>query len=262
MLKEIFGGKFMEIIKALPMSRYAKAAAHSKSPEFKELVLSTISMLKEWRGNEHINQEIDPCLWFSHGKDGMATFLLLKMAGIEFTALSIRNGGDVAGHELIYSDFNKYIGSYDEVIYETEHRLIDYIREGLEWGRSQKMTKKDKKTPIDFFDWGEMATIVYYHGAGKFHFRYGNGAGNILNMWGTRAAEGMERYYEIKNNGLLSHWDEDSKNSIPMSQGLPIGLWKDIDVWALLVQENCPVSPIYGMNAIAQKKGKGHSLEL
>lgn len=248
----------MLIQKALPVDRFAKAAAHSRSPEFLKKRDEAIARLREWYKHPDINRRHMPCVWFGYGKDGMAVLLLLKMAGIKhFVSLVLRNGGDIAGHELIYPEFDRYFGQFNKVEYITQRRYIEYIYDYLTWGRAYGCKKKGSQELIDFFDWGAMYDSITYETVSRYQFAYGDSEDKIMNIWGERAAEGMERAFAIKNYGLFSLTDGNSKGMMSYYRALPIGDWKDIDVWALLVSENCPVSSVYSMHQLPQKSGRG-----
>ena len=110
--------------------------------------------------------------------------------------------------------------------------------------------------PLNFWDWGDVGTSISYESIYQFHHLYGDGNPNVMYMWGARGAEGMDRQFEIARAGMLQFHDQDKKDLLPWVRALPLGDWLDMDVWALLVENESPVSPIYSMHQIPQKKGK------
>ena len=245
----------MKIIDALPPHRYAKAAAHARSDDFKRLKAKTIKRVQQWYADPRVNQNVLPGLWFGYGKDSMAGALILKLAGLDFCHLTIDNGGDLPQHWLVKSEWEAFFGKdlfFEE--YETDRTYPEIIRAYLDWGNAYGLTTKEGK-PLNFWDWGNVGKCITYEGLYQFHHLYGEGERNVMYLWANRGGEGMERAFEIQREGLLQLHDQDDKDLLPYIRALPIGEWKDIDVWALLISENSPISPIYSMHQIPQKKG-------
>lgn len=261
----------MRIDQALPMDRYAKAIAHSRTSEYKSLKSRTLNRLREWYQDDRINKNIYPALWSSYGKDSMAVAILLKVAKLPFINLCIKNDGEVDRHWEVINEFHSYMESnFDSAefyyeIYQTQKPLPHILKFHINWGNEYGFTNKDG-TKLDFWNHEPVKGAIAYEAIYQFHDIYayegytpGCGQFNVLEMWGSRKSEGMEKAFEIAKKGILqfldqSHHGVDGK-FIPKVRGLPIADWRDIDVWALLCEYYCPVSPLYSMHQIPQQKG-------
>jgi len=246
----------MRIIDALPPKKYAEAAAHAKSPEFQALKQKTIQRVQGWY-KDPISDRI-PALWFGFGKDSMATALILQLAELEYRNLVIDCGAELPQHYTVWDEWQNYAeqrSSAEFELYETDEPMPQIIKKYLVWGDAYGL-KTEKGTPLNFWDWGDMGTSIAYETIYQFHHLYGEGKANVMYMWGARGAEGMDRHFEIAQKGLLQFRDKGCKDLLPYVRALPIGDWLDIDVWALLVEQNAPISPIYSMHQIPQSKGK------
>ena len=244
----------MRIIEALPPTRYAQAAAHARTDQFQNLKAKTIARIQQWYADPRVNQNVVPGLWFGYGKDSMAGALILKLAGLDFCHLTINNGGDLPQHWIVQSEWETYFGEdfyYEE--YKTDRPFSQIIRAYLDWGNAYKLHTKEGK-PLNFWDWGGVAASICYEAIYQFDHLYGEGEQNVMYIWANRAGEGMERAFEIQREGLFQFHDQDNGN-LPYIRALPLGDWKDIDVWAFLVSEDSPISPIYSMHQIPQKQG-------
>lgn len=255
----------MQIIKALPRDKYARAIAHSQTDEFKYLKQAAIARLQEWYKSPYINQNIMPALWSSLGKDSMVVSILIKLAGLECMHLVINNGGDIDSHWTVYPEWEEYmLGNFSGDLfiefYETDRPLVKIFKDHIDWGRENGLTGKDGKL-VNFWNLGDLSSVIAWEGLYKFHNLYGyddyeeTGQYNVLELWGNRQGEGMEKAFEIAKKGELQFIDQDDENYVPKVRGLPIAKWKDIDVWALLASEYSPVSPIYSYHEIPQNKG-------
>ena len=243
----------MRIIDALPPEKYAKAAAHARTAEFLQKRDTSIRLIREWMRLPYINKKVPPALWFSYGKDSMAVSILLKMAGVGFTPLTVHNGGDVPAHELIYEEWDRWFG-HSGTIFRTPYRYVEYIRELIDWGVANGITKKDG-TLVDFFDLGPLEEALLWNVSLRFDSTYAADQEDVVFFWANRGAEGMYKYYKLKQYGLLQRWGGE-KGGLPYFQAEPIGFWRDIDVWALLVSADAPISPVYSMHALPQRSGK------
>lgn len=244
----------MRIKDALPIEKYAKAAAHARSDEFVALKKRTIERVRSWYADPRINQNIKPALWFGYGKDSMAVAILLKLAGLEFVSLTINNGGDLPIHWTVMTEWNKYFGEQPSEYYTTKQPLPQIIRAYLDWGNAYGL-KARNGDKLNFWDWGEMQDAIGYEASHQFQFMYGNQVDNILLLWGGRRGEGQELAFEIARRGLFQMRGDKTKNEICFFRGLLIGDWKAIDVWSLLIEASAPVSPIYSFNQIPQGNG-------
>jgi 3'-phosphoadenosine 5'-phosphosulfate sulfotransferase (PAPS reductase)/FAD synthetase len=249
----------MEISKALPQKKYIEAAKRAKTDEFQALKNKTIERVRTWYDDPKINQDVIPGLWFGYGKDSMATAIILELAEVDYCNLIIDCGAELPRHYDVLPEWEDYINSFGNGFYYEEYLTDDpfplIIKKYLGWGNSYGLKTKDGQ-PLNFWDWGEMRDSISYEAIYQFQHNYGDGNPNVMCMWGNRGAEGMERQFEISREGLIQFRDQDKKDYLPYVRGLPIGDWLDIDVWALLVEEDAPISPIYSMHQIPQKKGK------
>jgi hypothetical protein len=245
----------VRIVEALPLTRYASAAAHARTDKFLALKAKTIARVQEWYASLRVNQNVAPGLWFGYGKDSMATALILELADLDYCNLIIKNGAELPQHYLVEPEWAEYIGEsfyYEE--YETDDDFPLIVKKYLDWGNAYGL-KTEAGKPLNFWDWGDMGTSVSYETIYQFHHLYGEGEPNTMYMWGARGAEGMDRQFEIARAGMFQFHDQGNEN-LPYIRALPLGDWLDIDVWALLVSEDSPISPIYSMHQIPQKKGK------
>jgi hypothetical protein len=248
----------MEISRALPTKKYVTAAAHAQTPEFKQKRDRAIANIRKWASHPSVNKRVVPAVNFGYGKDGMATVILLKMAGIPFTSLTVVNGGDLPCHALVYPEFDRFIGNMKQVKYETEKRYVDYMVECLRWGQKNGMTKADGDL-IDYWDMGSMTDVFSWYIADRFWGVYGAPQNDILLFSGKRGAEAMDRFYLFKRQGpfhQVEHKSKEEDSTYSYWAGYPLHDWKDVDVWALLVSHNCPISEIYSYHQIPQKGGK------
>lgn len=251
----------MRIKQALPLDRYIKAEAHSKTEDFKRLKQKTIKRVQEFYKDPRVNQNIIPALWFGFGKDSMALAIILRLAELDYVRLTIDNGCDLPIHWSVMSEWDQYItdnfkfNSPDEYeLYTTDRPHPQIVRAYLDWGNAYGYRTIDGKK-LNFWDWGDMTASINYEAMFQFHFLYEEDEENVLWMWANRMGEGQERAFEISKKGMLTHCHKEDKNLLPFFRGQPIGDWKDIDVWALLISEYCPISPIYSFHQIPQKKG-------
>lgn len=241
----------MDISRALPVQKYAQAAAHSRSSEFRAKRDEAIANIRNWSKHPDVNKQFPPAVWFGYGKDAMAVSILLEAANIDFTALVILNGGDLPQHELVFPEFDRFL-DFRKIVFETELRYIEYLYDAKDWGLLNGMTTKSGQ-PINYWDLGEMADMVYWDVDLRFWGEYEQFQPDVLYFSGRRAAESMERYYEVKNKGPMHRVGD---KALEVWIAYPLYNWRDIDVWALLVSLNCPVSPVYSMHDIPQKGGK------
>jgi 3'-phosphoadenosine 5'-phosphosulfate sulfotransferase (PAPS reductase)/FAD synthetase len=244
----------MDIREALPTKKYTDALKHSTTPEFKAKVNAAIGRLQSWRVHPGVDQTTPAILHFSFGKDSQATAILARKAGIEFEGFVIDNLGDFPGHELIVPEFLEFFPGFDYVVAFNDKRYIDVIKYWLDWAKYYNVTDKKGKLP-DFFDWGRVNDQICYEVVEQFELMSETGIAGSMRIWGNRGAEGMERYYEVQRHGmfyLVGGKDEPTS----FWRCLPISDWRDIDVWALLVSENCPVSEIYSKHALPMGGGK------
>lgn len=244
----------MEIIKALPIKKYAAAAAHARTREFKNKAKSAIANIREWVNAPGTNRTFPPAVYFGYGKDSMAMAILLKTAGVKFTALTVLNGADLPAHELVFPDFDRFIGEMEHIIYRPEKRYIEYLAQYIYWGQDNSVTKANGEL-IDFWDGGSMMPIVYWYTADRYWGEYGDFANDIVIFSGKRGAEAMDRFYMLQRKGAF-HRVEEKGGDYTYWAAYPLHDWRDIDIWALLVTHNCPVSEVYSYNEIPQKGGK------
>lgn len=245
----------MEISKALPLERYTKALTRSKSPEFLALHDKAIQEIREWLKDPRVNKKVKPACWCGGGKDSTAILLLLKLAGIDFVPQFIDNQGDLPMHYAYIPELMKWSGISDWKIYKTEKRLIDCRYDLKQWGLLNGVTKKDG-TDVDFFDLGPLEATYDWYAYGRYAFSYSSADG-VAYVLGMRAGESMQRAFEIKHEGRFQFIKREDPSPSTVCRLLPIGLWKDLDVWALLAKYNTPVSPVYSMHAVPQKQGRG-----
>lgn len=251
----------MRIDKALPPDKYAKALKHSQTDDFINLKKKTIKRVQEFYKDSRINQNIAPALWFSFGKDSMALAIILRLAELDYVRLTIDNGCDLPIHWSVIPEWDNYVTHNfnwhdpDEYeLYTTDRPHPQIVRAYLDWGNAYGFRTKENKL-LNFWDWGEVAESIAHEAIYQFHFLYEDEEPNVLWMWANRQGEGQERAFEIARKGLLQHIDKDNAEALPYFRALPLGDWKDIDIWALLISEYCPISPIYSFHQIPQKKG-------
>lgn len=251
----------MRIKQALPTEKYIKAEAHSQTEDFKRLKEKTIKRVQDFYNDPRINKNIVPALWFGFGKDSMALAIILRLAELDYVRLTIDNGYDLPIHWSVIPEWDNYISEnfksndpdqYE--FYQTDRPHPQIVRAYLDWGNAHGIRTNDGKL-LNFWDWGEMRDSINHEAIFQFHFLYEEEEKNVLWMWANRQGEGQERAFEIAKKGLLQHVDKDDSEMLPYFRGLPIGDWKDIDVWALLISEYCPISPIYSFHQIPQKAG-------
>jgi 3'-phosphoadenosine 5'-phosphosulfate sulfotransferase (PAPS reductase)/FAD synthetase len=249
----------MRIDKALPPEKYAKALVHSETDNFKNLKQKTIKRVQDFYKDPRVNQNIIPALWFGFGKDSMALAIILRLAELDYVRLTIDNGYDLPIHWSVIPEWDKYITDnfkWNEPdiyqLYTTDRPHPQIVRAYLDWGNSYGIRTKEGK-PLSFWDWGEMRDSINHEAVFQFHFLYEEEEKNVLWLWANRQGEGQERAFEIAKKGLLQHCDNNDENLLPFFRSLPIGDWKDIDVWALLISEYSPISPIYSFHQIPQK---------
>lgn len=244
----------MDIREALPPKKYSDALKHSTTPEFKANVAKAIERLQKWRVAPGVAQDIPAILHFSFGKDSMAVAILMTKAKIEFEGFVIDNLGDLPGHELVVPEFLEFMPDFTYDVAASSRRYIDVIKYWLDWAKYYGVTDNKGKLP-DFFDWGRVNDQICYELIDQFELASETGTPGTFRVWGNRGSEGMERFYEVQKRGmfyLIGEPDEDTS----FWRALPISDWRDIDVWALLVSENCPVSNIYSKHAIPMGGGK------
>ena len=249
----------MRVDKALPQLKYTTALKHSQSEKFQAKKEKTIKRVQDFYNDSRVNQNIIPALWFSFGKDSMATAIILRLANLPYVRLTIDNGGDLPIHWSVAPEWDKYVvdnfkfNDPDEYeLYTTDRDLPIIVRSYLDWGNAYGYRTKSGDL-LNFWDWGLTAESIAYEAIYQFHFQYESDERNVLWLWGNKQGEGQDRAFEIARKGLLQHIDKDKAENLPYFRGLPIGDWQDIDVWALLISEYCPVSPIYSFHQIPQK---------
>lgn len=244
----------MDIREALPPKKYSDALKHSTTPEFKANVAKAIERLRKWRVAPGVAQDIPAILQFGFGKDAMAAAIVLAKAGIKFEGFVIDNLGDFPGHELVVTEWEKFMPDFNYVVAASTRRYIDVIKYWLDWAKYYNVTDKKGKLP-DFFDWGRVGDQICHELVGQFELLGETGVPGTMRVWGNRGSEGMERFYEVQKRGmfyLVGQPEEDTS----FWRCLPISDWRDIDVWALLVAENCPISPIYSKNEVPMGGGR------
>ncbi len=238
----------MKIAKALPPKRMAAALKRSSSDEWKALYARSVARLQKWWASSDVDKSLNPALHFGYGKDAMATAILMKDAGVPFTALVIDCLSDLPGHEYVVPEFREWLGEYDEIIYATENSLFDYMVYWLNWAKAQG-------SEVDYFNWGPAEGQITWEISGKFDLDYDGGRPGVMHVWGNRAAEGMKRFYEAKKKGLF--WLDGEQGKFGSYwRALPISDWRDVDVWALLASRQCPVSSVYSQNRLPMGGGK------
>lgn len=246
----------MDLQKALPADRYAKAIRRSKEASFAALVDETISDIQGWMTDSRINRKVKPAVWFSGGKDSTVLLCLLQMAGVDFVPQSIDNGGDLPQHYAFIPELVDALGvGKNWVYYKTEKRMIEYRKQIKDWGNANGVLKKDG-SPIDFFDLGAMEDSYAWFVQDRFGWQHSS-ADNVVYFFGVRGGEGMERAFEVKNQGKFQYRKDPKMIPAAYFRSLPIGNWKDLDVWAFLARESLPVSPVYSMHQLPQKDGRG-----
>lgn len=243
----------MKIQKALPLDMYARAAKRSQEPGWAELRDTSIENLKKWAKDPRINKKVLPCLNMSYGKDSSAAFILCKMAGIKFISRYLDNRADVATHELVIPEFDKFIGQKTS-IFRTEYSYIEYLKMCIDWGRTNNVTQPDG-SPLNFFQLGKMQDVFLWKVSFCFDADYYPGEEDILQIWANRSSEGMHKMFVFKKMGDFQEIKPKNSSEVRFWKAEPLANWKAMDVWALLVSENAPVSPIYSYNAIPQRKG-------
>ena len=247
----------MKIIDALPRKKYLDALKHSKTPGWSRKKKAAIAYCQEWAASPEINKSQLPELLFGYGKDSSALFLLLKMAGVKFRPITVLNGGDMPQHELVFPEFDKFIdmSQYPHVIHRTEYRYVEHLAALVQWGRDNGMTHKGK--PISYWNMGPLLDELYWVTADSFMGEASGFEDDVLMFSGKRTSEAMDRFYEVDRNGpFFRDGDEKGRYAFTWFNGYPIHDWKDIDVWALLVSEDVPISPVYSFHEIPQKLGK------
>lgn len=250
----------MQIQKALPLKKLVAAKARSETPEWKRLRDQAIHDIRTWVRNPAINRKVKPCAWFGYGKDGSALMILLKMAGVPFVSRTIDNGGDIIQHYDIYDEFDAWYGDCQRLFHQTVGTYAEILKELIDWGQLNQVRKKSNPNEvIDYWDMGSLEEILLWRVSGQFWDDYSL-ENDILVFQGHRGAEAMDRFYKFQKNGIF--YRETSVEPKGDDPGMsywcanPMGKWRDIDVWALLVSENAPVSPVYSMHDIPQKGGK------
>jgi len=243
----------MKLIDALPTTKYINALRHSTSDLFQKNKKNAINRVRQMYADPITSKKVSPGIWFGGGKDSLALSIVVALSGIEATHLSLDNGGDVYGHGQIFTEWRKFYkdkwGSLPKhKVYKTEKRYPYIIKDFLEWGKVYGYED------LNFWNWGQLSEAIIYEAIEKFDGEYMTDK-NVLFLWGNRAGEGQERAFEISKKGIFQKISQDNALEMPYLRGLPIGDWKDIDVWALLIEQNCPISPIYSYNSIHQKKG-------
>ena len=238
----------MQINKALPQKRLAQALKRANSSGWKQLYKKSVERLKRWWDTPGVNRDIVPALHFGYGKDAMATAIVMKDAGVPFTALVIDCFSDLPGHELVVPEFRNWFGEYDEIIYETEKGLLDYMLQWLGWAR-------DNGVDVDYFNWGPAESQIAWEIGGQFDMHYDEGVPGVMHVWGNRKAEAMERFYEAQKHGIFYLDGEEGKTG-SYWRALPIADWKDMDVWALLASRQCPISNVYSKHALPMGGGR------
>jgi hypothetical protein len=246
----------MRAIDALPKIKYIAALKHSSSEIFIRRKNNSLERVKQMYADERVNQEEIPGLWFGGGKDSMAVSILLAKAGIEVNHLSVNNGGDIKGHELIFPEWRdwyekKFRVKPNHIVYKSEKRFPLLVRYYLDWGKSYGFRN------LSFWNWGQVGETICYEISDKFQEMYVTDKDNPMMIWGSRGGEGQERAFAIAKRGLLQpiNHEEGRELFAPYVRSLPIGDWKDIDVWAYLIENDAPVSVIYSYHEIAQKNG-------
>ncbi|MGL4497504.1 MAG: hypothetical protein ACRC78_03125 [Planktothrix sp.] len=236
----------MKIEVALPQKKLLDYSIHFKSDEFKfkrDKAIAEIQALPE---------DSLPVVWFGYGKDGSALVTLFNLAGRKYKQVTVNCHDDLPQHYAFWSEMDEWLGNKKQVVYSTELRHIDYLKKYLAWGKKNHLTKKRKKGEIiDFFDQGDVEAIVDYEIYTKY-LDIEAQPGSIL-CWGNKNGEQMSSFYE---------WTRNGEKSLYMEKGtkhwrfVPISTWRDRDVWALLIEQGAPCSPIYSMHQLPQHGGK------
>lgn len=245
----------MRIEEALPQKKYIAAALRAKTPEFQALKQRTIERVQGWYEDPRIDKITMPGLWFGYGKDSMATAIILELADLDYCILHLDNGSDLPQHQAVIPDWEEFIGyelPFEKYVTNEPIHLI--IKKYLDWGNFYGLKTKEGHA-LSFWNWGEMRGAINYESSYQFDHLYGEGISNIMYLWGNRGSEGMERQFEIRQMGMLQFRDQEKKDHLPWVRALPLGDWLDRDVWALLVEQDAPISPIYSFHEIPQKKG-------
>lgn len=244
----------MRIDHALPMERYAAAAAHSRTAEFKQKKQIAIERIKTWDLMPR-NKRYPSVFCLSHGKDSTAMVLLARLAGIDFITETTANGGDFAIQYSYMEEFNKWLGVRTH-INRPEKPALEARLFYKEWGNKNGVTKPDG-SPLDYFGLGKLEEVYAWDMIEQYEFDATNWEDDCIYFVASRSAEGMERMFEVKSYGIYQKNDfgEDSRPRSAI-RALPIADWRDIDVWAFLVEQDAPVSPIYSFNQIPQRKGR------
>lgn len=238
----------MKIAEALPAKKFAAALHHSQTPAWKAKRDEAIINLKTWLVDPRLERGRLPVVMFSYGKDSSAIAILMKAAKLEFEAFHILNGGDFPTHESIFPEFDAWYGQFNMNRRETSERYVDTLFDLVLWG--EEHVGEHDGQPISFWNLGPLEDQLYWLTADRFMLEYPS---DTLFISGKRCSEQMQRYYEVQRNGPFYR---DGEGGYHWWYAYPLHNWRDIDVWALLVTEDCPVSPVYSWHRIPQKGGK------
>lgn len=252
------------IADSVTANRLAAIKTHANSEKFKKRVRLTIAEIKSFANHPGINKNVPPNIWVSYGKDSTALWLLCVLANIEFVPCFIDHRMEIPQHYSFVEEWNDWVQD-DSVVYTTEYDGIDYLWHSLESHRRERRQQEKEtgelstKPPITFFEPQEAYASFYWLTTCRFMWQQIGTEENTLNFWSTRGSEGMGRQWELSKNGKMFQpaWSL-KKGETPVWRSLPVGDWQDLDIWALLLSFDAPVSPVYGMNEISQR-GKGRN---
>jgi|GEM_PF-3402496 len=245
----------MKIIEALPKTKYSAALKHSTTPEFQALKKKSIARVQTMHNDPRVNQDEPVVLMFGGGKDSLACSILCADANLPVEHISVNTGGDVYRHEEIFPEWREfYIKKYnqepDHFVYQTRKKYPYIIKDYFDWAHKYGYTN------VNFWDWGIMEASIGWEITGKFAQEEMGNRDCPMVVWGSRRGEGQERAFQQARLGLFQEIKYvDSKEENAIIRALPIGEWKDIDVWAYLIESDAPISPIYSFNEIPQKIG-------
>ena len=238
----------MDVQQVLPPALYAQVWARSQSASWRQRRDRAIALLREWFSSADINPNIPPALWFGYGKDAMAVAVLLNLAGLKTITLSLDNGGDIAGHWEVVKSFDRAV-QHEPIWYYTDRPYVEVLADLLQQAKDDGYVLDDDETPLNFFNLGELEEEVAWEVRNKFFMPYTQEQSDVLYLWGNRNDEESARAEETLKHGKLYriHWGEQT-----FWRGNPIANWDEIDVWALLLSEDIPVSSIYAMHDLPQ----------
>lgn len=220
-----------------------------------ELEARTLAEVLDVFQNYPYNRNVRPALWTGYGKDATACYLLLRAVGVEFNCLFIDNQGDIPQHYCVIPDFYSWVArqgwGYDTIVYRTEKRHIDYVKWYRDHGRNNNYQKK-KGGLVDFFDLGNLNVPLSWDINNRFSFAYSD-QDDVLYIEGDRAGEYIYRFEHFRKYGKCYR---DESGSPTFYKFQPVADWSDVDIWALLIKHDVPVSPVYSFHQVHQHGGK------